>query len=143
MYCDLIHQKVIDDEHFVGSYQHVFDRGRYDRLEKLEKLEKLENPAAPPLSVKSFIKSVSKLFKQLHKLLEKSKPQRISLPNPRSIKIKFNFNMIRFILLICIETNLDGKVNFLIVSFSPNSNPEESVLLKGLLPVNDSIEIWP
>jgi hypothetical protein len=41
MYCDPIHQKVIDDERFVGSYQHVLDRGRYDRLEKLK------NPAAP------------------------------------------------------------------------------------------------
>jgi hypothetical protein len=51
--------------------------------------------------------------------------------------------MIRFILLICIETNIDGKVNFLIASLSRNSNPEESALLKSLLPVNDSIEIWP
>jgi hypothetical protein len=40
MFCDLIHQKVIDDELFAGSYQHVLDRGRYDRLEKLEKSEK-------------------------------------------------------------------------------------------------------
>jgi hypothetical protein len=51
--------------------------------------------------------------------------------------------MIRFILLICIETNLDGNVNFLTASLSPNSNPEDIALLKGLLPVNDSIEIWP
>jgi hypothetical protein len=137
MYCDLIHQKVIDDERFVGSYQHVLDRGRYGRLEKLE------NPAAPASDCKSFIKSLSKLFKQLHKLFKKSKSRRISLPNPQSIKIKLNFYMIRFILLICIETNLDGKVNFLIASLSPNSNPEESALLKRLLPVNDSIEIWP
>jgi hypothetical protein len=48
MYCDLIHQKVIDDERFVSSYQHVLDRGRYDRLEKLEKLK---NPAAPDCKI--------------------------------------------------------------------------------------------
>jgi hypothetical protein len=82
-----------------------------------------------PLTVKSFITTLYKPFKQLHKLLKKSKPRRISLPNPQSIKIKFNFYMIRFILLICIETNLDGKVNYLIASLSPNSNPEESALL--------------
>jgi hypothetical protein len=96
-----------------------------------------------PLTVKSFIKSVYKPFKQLHKLFKKLKPRRISLPNPQSITIKLNFYMIRGILLICIETNLDGKVNFLIASLSPNSNPEESALLKSLLLVNDSIEIWP
>jgi hypothetical protein len=39
-----MHQKVIDDQLFMGSYQHVSDKGRYD---KVEKLEKLENPAAP------------------------------------------------------------------------------------------------
>jgi hypothetical protein len=59
MYCDLIHQKVIDDQLFVGSYQHVPDGGRYDRLEKLEKLEK-ENPAAPDCKIfhKKWIKTI-------------------------------------------------------------------------------------
>jgi hypothetical protein len=34
----------------VGSYQHVFDKGRYD------KVEKLENPAAPAREGKVFHK---------------------------------------------------------------------------------------
>jgi hypothetical protein len=37
----MIHQKIIDDQLFVGSYRHLSDRGRYN------KVEKLENPAAP------------------------------------------------------------------------------------------------
>jgi hypothetical protein len=50
MYCDIIHQKVIDDQLFVGCYQDVSDRGRYD------KVEKLENPAGPAREVKTFHK---------------------------------------------------------------------------------------
>jgi hypothetical protein len=35
-----------------------------------------------------------------------------------------------------------NNMNFLIAIISPNSNPEESALLKGSLPVDDFIEIW-
>jgi hypothetical protein len=66
-----------------------------------------------PVRAKSFIKSVDKLFKQLHQLLKKSRSRRISLPNPQSIKIRLRFYMILFILLICIETNLDEKNHLL------------------------------
>jgi hypothetical protein len=50
IYCDIIQQKVIDDQRFVSFYQHVSDRGRYD------KVEKLENPVAPAREGKSFHK---------------------------------------------------------------------------------------
>jgi hypothetical protein len=33
-------------------------------------------------------------------------------------------------------------MNFLIASISPNSNPEEPALSKGLIGFDDSIEIW-
>jgi hypothetical protein len=127
MYCDLIHQKVIDDEPYVGSYRHVLDKGRYDRLQKLEKSE---NPAAPALTVKSFIKSVDKLFKQSHKLRKKSKTPRISLPNPQSIRIELNFYMMLSILLICIETNLDGKNHLLFSCRDITPTPPEALVLQ-------------
>jgi hypothetical protein len=38
IYWDIIHQKVIDDQLLVGSYQHISDRGRYDKAEKFENL---------------------------------------------------------------------------------------------------------
>jgi hypothetical protein len=69
-----------------------------------------------PVRAKSFIKIECKLFKQLHKLLKKSRSRRISLPNPQPIKIKLRLYMILFILLICIETNLDAENGLL---FSP------------------------
>jgi hypothetical protein len=50
MHSDIIHQKVIDDQLFVGSYQSVSDTGRYD------KVENLENPAGPVREGKTFRK---------------------------------------------------------------------------------------
>jgi hypothetical protein len=50
IYCDLIHQKVIGDQLFVGSYQHISDRGRYD------KVEQLGSPARPAPESKIFHK---------------------------------------------------------------------------------------
>jgi hypothetical protein len=41
MHGDIIHQKVIDDQLFVSSYQPISDKGRYD------KVEKVANPAGP------------------------------------------------------------------------------------------------
>jgi hypothetical protein len=40
MYRDLIRQKVIDDQLSIDSYQHVLDRGWYERLKKLERIGK-------------------------------------------------------------------------------------------------------
>jgi hypothetical protein len=45
-----MHQKVIDDQLFVGSYQHISDRGRYYEVEKFE------NPARPASEGKIFYK---------------------------------------------------------------------------------------
>jgi hypothetical protein len=50
IYCNLIHQKVIDNQLFVGFYQYISDIGRYD------KVEQLENPAAPARDCKIFHK---------------------------------------------------------------------------------------
>jgi hypothetical protein len=123
IYCDINHQKVMDDQLFVGSYQHVSDKGRYD------KVENWKTQLLLPVRAKSFIKSERKLFKHLNKLLKKSRSRRISLSNPRSIKIKLRFYMILFILLICIEIPLDGE-NRLLFScrdIAPTS-PEALVL---------------
>jgi hypothetical protein len=34
MHGDIIHQKVVDDQLFAGSYQPLSDKGRYDKVEK-------------------------------------------------------------------------------------------------------------
>jgi hypothetical protein len=82
------------------------------------------------------------------------------------MKIKLSFYMILFILLICIEMNLNressvillsryrpdisrsagvttlNKMNLLMVTISPNSNQKESALRKSLIGFDHSIEIW-
>jgi hypothetical protein len=87
MYCNLIHQKVIDNERFVGSYQHVLDRGRYDRLEELEKLE---NPAAPDcksLSQKVYLNYSSNYINSLKS--QNPDGSRFQTPNPSKLNSTF------------------------------------------------------
>jgi hypothetical protein len=97
----------MDDQLSVASYQHISDRGRYD------KLEELENPASPAPDCKIFQEHIYQLLNHPYELPKRPKTPRISLPNPQSIKIKLKFYMILFILLIYIETNLDGENHLL------------------------------
>jgi hypothetical protein len=87
MYCNISHQKLIDDQLFVASYQYVSDKGRYD------KVENWKTQLLLPVRAKSFIKVNANYSSTCINSLENRDPDgsRFQTPNPSKLNSDFTW----------------------------------------------------